>query len=257
MSWSRALPWKGLLLPAVFLAVMEIWFHASSIATDTLAAPSRVIVAFVGAMASGEIMTATMHTLGGAFGGLLIGSTIGLLLGILFGLVPILDRLMEVTVEALRPIPSVALLPIALMVFGFGFGMEFAIVGKSCLFVTMILTRAAVRGIEPRLIEVSRMLGLTTAARVRKIVIPAILPRLFVTFRLVASLALVISITVEIAVNPQGLGFAIMTAQQALRPELMLAYFIWIGAVGLALNSGLLLIQRKLFGRMAALEDAA
>lgn len=256
MSRTRSLPWKGLLLPAGLLVAMEIWFRTSGIITDTLAPPSAVVTAFASAMMQGAILSSTLTTLGGAFGGLLIGGSIGLFLGILFGLVPFLDRLMEVTVEALRPIPSVALLPIALMVFGFGFGMEFAIVGKSCLFVMLILTRAAVRGIEPRLLEVSRVLGLTTAATVRKIIIPAILPRLFVAFRLVASLALVISITVEIAVNPQGLGFAIMTAQQALRPDLMLAYFFWIGIVGLALNSGLLFAQYRLFGRMAAPEDA-
>lgn len=115
-------------------------------------------------------------------------------------------------------------------------------------------TTTAVREVEPRLREVARALRMSRAAMTWKIILPASLPRLFVAFRLAASLSLVISITIEIAVNPQGLGYAIMTAQQALRPDLMLAYFVWIGLVGLALNAGLLLAQRHLFGRAAMTE---
>ena len=59
---------------------------------------------------------------------------------------------------------------------------------------------------------------------------------------------------IEIAVNPQGLGSGIMTAQQALRPDLMLAEFFWIGFIGLALNALLLAAQGKLFGRAALAE---
>ena len=62
--------------------------------------------------------------------------------------------------------------------------------------------------------------------------------------------------TVEIAVNPQGLGYGVMTAGQALRPDLMLAYLVWIGIVGFALNAGLVLAQRRLFGRAAEVEAA-
>lgn len=251
MTRIRRIPWLGLLLPATLIVLLEIWLRTSAIVSDTLAPPSAVGVALAGALADGSILAATRDTLLGAFGGLAMGGTLGLLFGIVFALVPILDRAMEVTVEALRPIPSVALLPIALMIFGFGFGMEFAIVGKSCFFLMLILTRAAVRGVEPRLLEVARALRLSRAALISKIILPGILPRLFVAFRLAASLALVISVTIEIAVNPQGLGFGIMTAQQALRPELMLAYFVWIGIVGVSLNGGLLLAQRTLFGPAA------
>ncbi len=62
--------------------------------------------------------------------------------------------------------------------------------------------------------------------------------------------------TVEIAVNPQGLGFGVMTAGQALRPELMLAYLVWIGIVGFALNSGMVFAQNRLFGRAARVEES-
>ena len=76
-----------------------------------------------------------------------------------------------------------------------------------------------------------------------KIVVPAALPRVFVAFRLAAGISLVVAVTVEIAVNPQGLGYQVMTAGQALRPALMLAYVVWIGVVGFALNAALVVAQ--------------
>ena len=73
--------------------------------------------------------------------------------------------------------------------------------------------------------------------------IPAALPRIFVAFRLAAGIALIVAVTVEIAINPIGLGSAIMLAQQALRPELMLAYLVWLGMVGWGLNPASVVAQ--------------
>ena len=113
------------------------------------------------------------------------------------------------------------------------------------------------REVEPRLIEVSRALRLSPADRVYKIIIPAALPRIFVAFRLAAGIALIVAVTVEIAINPIGLGAAIMAAQQGLQPDLMLALLLWIGVIGYGLNAGLNLAQRRLFGRAALVRDPA
>jgi ABC-type nitrate/sulfonate/bicarbonate transport system permease component len=155
-----------------------------------------------------------------------------------------------------RPIPSVAVIPIALVALGFGYRLEIAIVAFASLWPVLLLTRAAVRGVEPRLVEVARALRLSFPARVVKIIVPAALPRIFVAFRLAAGFALIVAVTIEIAINPLGLGAGLMTAGQALRPELMLAYLLWIGLVGFALNILLVFAQRRLFGRAALVEEA-
>jgi NitT/TauT family transport system permease protein len=247
---------KGLVFPVATLLVLEALARITHLRSDSLAAPSEIVLAFGEAFADGSLLQATRDTLVSAFAGLLIGGSIGLLLGIALGMIPLLDRLMEVTVEAIRPIPSVALLPIALIAMGFGYRMEIVIVAFACVWPLLIFTRAAVRGIEPRLIEVSRALRLSADARVTKIIIPAALPRIFIAFRLAAGVALIVAVTVEIAINPLGLGAAIMTAQQALRPDLMLAYLVWIGAIGYALNILLVVAQRRLFGRAALSGDS-
>ena len=247
---------KAFLLPVAALVLLEIWARAIHLQSDSLAPPSAVVAALAEAFKDGSVLTATRDTLISAFAGLAIGGAVGLAFGIALGIFRIFDRLMEVTIEAIRPIPSIALLPIALIALGFGYRMEIVIVAFACLWPILILSRAAIGGIEPRLIEVSRALRLSPADRVRKIIIPAALPRIFLAFRLAAGIALIVAVTVEIAINPIGLGAAIMTAQQALRPDLMLAYLLWIGAIGYLLNSGLLVAQRHLFGRAALVREA-
>jgi len=242
---------KPLLLPIAALLVFELWIRLAHLQSDSLAPPSAVLSALVAALADLTIPIATRDTLLSAFAGLAIGSIIGLALGIAFGVSRVLDRLMEVTIEAIRPIPSIALLPIALIALGFGYRMEIVIVAFACVWPMLILSRTAVRGVEPRLMEVARALRLTTVQRIIKIIIPAALPRIFVAFRLSAGIALIVAVTVEIAINPLGLGAGIMLAQQALRPDLMLAYLVWIGTVGYGLNVALVAVQRRLFGRAA------
>jgi ABC-type nitrate/sulfonate/bicarbonate transport system permease component len=248
---------KALLLPVTALVALEIWARAIHLQSDSLAPPSAVAAALAGAFQDGSILIATRDTLVSAFAGLSIGGAIGLAFGIALGIFHVFDRLMEVTVEAIRPIPSIALLPIALIALGFGYRMEIVIVAFACIWPVLVLSRAAVGGIEPRLTEVSRVLRLSPANRLRKIIIPAALPRIFLAFRLAAGIALIVAVTVEIAINPIGLGAAIMTAQQALRPDLMLAYLLWIGIVGYLLNTGLVVAQNHLFGRAASMRDPA
>ena len=76
------------------------------------------------------------------------------------------------------------------------------------------------------------------------------LPRLFVALRLGVAIALVVAVTVEIAANPSGMGYALMIAQQSMAPELMLAWLFWIGLVGYAINAATLRVQQAVALRM-------
>jgi NitT/TauT family transport system permease protein len=240
--------WRGLVIPAGLVAAAEAAARATGWESTMLATPSGIAAAFWTALVDGTIRDATLATLATALGGLALGVVFGLLLGVPLGLMRTADRLMEFSIEAFRPIPAVALIPLALLIFGFGFRMEIAIVAFAAFWPILILTRPAVAGVEPRLIQVAHALGFGVAARVAKIVLPAALPRIFVAFRLAAGIALIVAVTVEIAANPLGLGYNMMLAQQTLRPELMLALLVWLGAVGWALNRFLVWSEARLFG---------
>jgi sulfonate transport system permease protein len=175
---------------------------------------------------------------------------LGIASGIVLGLSKHTARMAFFSIEVFRPVPSVALIPLSMLVFGFGVCMEFSIVAFAAFWPMMILTQAAVQQVEPRLLEVSRVLGLSPAQRAFKIILPAIVPRLFVALRLGVSVALVVAVTVEIAANPNGMGYAMMIAQQSLDPGLMLAWLFWIGVVGYFINVTALRLERWVSRRM-------
>jgi len=151
--------------------------------------------------------------------GFAIGTIIGLALGIAFGISDTLNRLMEVTVEAIRPIPSIALLPIALISARFRLphgnrdrGVCLRLAGPDPL---------PRRGAQHRAAADGGGAGVTPAAGAAglKIIIPAALPRIFVAFRLSAGIALIVAVTVEIAINPLGLGAGIMAGAAGAAPR--------------------------------------
>ncbi|MDO9133330.1 MAG: ABC transporter permease subunit [Hydrogenophaga sp.] len=241
---------KALVFPAVLLGSLELWARTTGQGSDAIAPPTAAVRAFGGALMDGSLLEATAFTLGSAALGLLIGALGGVLLGTLLGLSRRAAQLGYLSVEVARPIPSVALIPLAMLVFGFGLRMEVSVVAFACLWPMLVLTQAAVLQVEPRLLEVARALQLSRLQRFVWIVGPAIVPRLFVALRLGVAIALVVAVTVEIAANPHGMGYAMMIAQQSLDPALMLAWLAWIGVVGYAINTGALALQRWVARRM-------
>lgn len=243
----RLRPW---VVPVALLLLAEIVLRGR--ASDALAPPSAALRAFAGTLGDGSLLQATAFTLGSAALGLLVAAVAGISLGLLLGLSRRAAELSVVSVEMLRPVPSVALIPLAMLVFGFGLRMEVAVIAFAAFWPLLLLTQAAVRQVDVRLLEVSRVLGLSPWQRSLKIVLPACLPRLFVALRLGVAIALVVAVTVEIAANPHGMGYAMMIAQQSLDPALMLAWLGWIAVVGFAVNAGALALQQRLARRMGA-----
>jgi len=238
--------------PLGVLALFEWYARSLAKGSDSIAPPSTALRAFAGAAADGSLWQATAFTLGAAALGILIGALLGVAIGIALGLSRRAARMSALSIELMRPVPSVALIPLAMLVFGFGLRMEFSVVAFASFWPVLILTQAAVAQVEPRLLEVSHVLGLSTLQRSLKIVLPAIVPRLFVALRLGVAVSMVVAVTVEIAANPNGMGYAMMIAQQSLDPALMLAWLGWIGVVGYAINAGALRLQRWVAGRMGA-----
>ena len=147
--------------------------------------------------------------------------------------------------KSLRSIPSIAFAPLTLLLFGFGLPMEGMIVAYACLWPILITTISAVRNIEPRLLEIAAALEMSPLERVQKIIIPAVLSRVLVGLRTAAGFALVVSVTVEILINPRGLGYGLIIAQQSLRIDVMYAYLLWLAVLGLLVNALVRLADRE------------
>lgn len=243
--------WRGLVLPLLLLAGLE-WV-ARSIArhSDALAPPSQAVQAFWRALTDGSLLQATGFTLAAAGLGLLLGFGLGAALGVLLGLSRRASSIGFLSIELLRPVPSVALIPLAMLMFGFGLSMEVSVVAFATLWPVLVLAQSAVRQLEPRLLEVCHALQLSARDRLWKVVLPAIVPRLFVAWRLALAIALVVAVTVEIAANPHGVGYALMLSQQSLDPAAMLAWLAWIALLGYAINALASVAERRVVQRLS------
>ncbi|MCO4088268.1 MAG: ABC transporter permease subunit [Limnohabitans sp.] len=248
--WTRLRPW---VFPLLLLAALELYVRSVAGSSDALATPTQALKAWwqlLWLTSDEGLWRVTGFTLGTAALGLLLGAFLGLLLGLILGLSRRAGHMSFLTVEVLRPIPSVALIPLAMLVFGFGIRMELSVVAFATFWPMLILTQAAARQVEPRLLEVSAALGLSAWQRTKWIVFPAMIPRLFVALRLGVAVALVVAVTVEIAANPHGMGYAMMIAQQSMEPDRMLAWLFWIGVVGMLINVLTLRAQHWVHVRM-------
>jgi ABC-type nitrate/sulfonate/bicarbonate transport system permease component len=244
--------WRGLLLPLALLLLWELGGALGLLPGDTLSRPSDIAPAWWQIFTDGSLLLATLQTFETALLGLAIGAAIGIAAGIAIGLSPAIDKVVSPTLEALRPVPPVALIPLALLLYGFGVRMEVLVVAFACIWPVLIVTVGAVRLVDARLIEIGRLLETPLMRRIFRLILPAALARIWVGIRVAAGIALVVAVTVEIVLNPQGLGYAMMAAAQALHPALMWAELLWLGLVGWAFNTGLAAIDRHWLVRFGA-----
>lgn len=231
--------WRGAVIPVSLVALWEILSRAGILPMDTTSRPSLIAVAGYDGLADGSILKSTWQTVEAAMFGFLIAMVIGVLAGVVLGLSRRLEAIVGPSIESLRPIPAVALIPLSLLLFGFGLNLEAAVVAFACVWPILLVTIAAVHGIEPRLLELARVLEMPFVERMRKIILPAALGRIAVGLRVAISISLVVAVTVEIVLNPRGLGYSMIMAQQTLKPELMYAQLLWLGALGWAINAAL------------------
>ena len=216
----------GAIIPASFLVIWEISSRIGLLTLESLSRPSDIVVAGYAALRDGSLLLATVQTCETALLGLAIAAVIGIAVGTILGLMPTAERVAGPTIEALRPIPAIAFMPLSLMMFGFGVGLEASIVAYACIWPVLIVTIASVRAIEGRLLEVATVLELSLWKRVTKIVLPAaIIERInnVQADECRPAIRSVVAVTVEIVLNPRGLGYHLVLAQQSLQVGLMWA----------------------------------
>ena len=230
--------WLGAIIPLIILVLWEALWHVEAMRMVSLSRPWDVAIALFHGLAGGQFLVATIETFEAALLGLFIAAAVGLLIGLILGLQPWLESIVGPSIDAMRPVPSVALIPLALMIFGFGVRMEAAVVAFACVWPILIVTIAAVRGVDTSLLNVARVLEMSAYQRLTKIILPAALARVAVGLQLALAISLVVAVTVEIVLNPRGLGYGMMSAQQAMRFDQMYAQLLWIGIVGWGVSAG-------------------
>jgi ABC-type nitrate/sulfonate/bicarbonate transport system permease component len=240
------------------LAVAAAWeasVRTGLVTFEYLPAPSAIAVAFAEIVRSGELLANTAHTLRSILIGWVLACLIGGVLGLVFGLSAFARRYFLASLEVLRPLPAIAFLPVALLLFNFSLTTELVVMVYASIWPMFINAMGGISNVAARLHDVSLTLKLSPMQTLVKVLLPAAAPAILVGARLCLGTTLVMAIIAEMIGNPHGLGYAVVSALQAIQPEQMFAYVLFIGLLAIALNGCLILAARRLlpaYGREAA-----
>ena len=173
----RVAPW---VLPILLLAIWQLSVSAGWLSTRILPAPSAVIAAGVHLVASGEIWTHLAISGWRAGLGFVIGGSIGLALGFITGLSKWGERLLDSSVQMIRNVPHLALIPLVILWFGIDETAKIFLVALGTLFPIYLNTYHGIRNVDPALVEMSRSYGLSGFSLFRQVILPGALPSILV-----------------------------------------------------------------------------
>lgn len=203
---------------AVIAAFFGIWEYASDrwIRELWISAPSLILEQTIDWFSSGYIYRHIVATLQVAGVGLILGAVAGIALGLIIGLQRRLSLIIDPIVSAAYTLPRVALLPLLLVWFGFGFRPLVALVAVMIFFVLFFNVRSGVQDVDQDLIASVRVMGATRAQVVRMVILPSIVPFVLAAMMISLPYALVGAIVGEIFIGSKGLGFLIVSNTSAL-----------------------------------------
>ncbi|MGB6504756.1 MAG: ABC transporter permease [Xanthobacteraceae bacterium] len=228
-----------------FAALLEILPRLGIVSPDYLPPFSAIVVALFKEMKTATFWTALSDTLQAWAIGLVISIVAGVAIGIAIGSSRLLRRLTHSTIEFLRPIPSVALIPLAVLLFGSQIQSTLVLVVYASFWPVLIQVLYGVQDVDPVARETARSYGLGAWAQIRYVTWPTTLPYLMTGIRLAAAVALILAITSEIAIDTQGLGKEISDTESGGAVAIMYAYVIVTGIIGVIVNLGARALERR------------
>lgn len=193
---------------------------------------------------SGVLVSATGATLLAWLVGLAIAVVIGVPLGIAVGLSRWVEAITGPTIEFLRPIPAVSLVPVAILVFGLKIEMQAFLIVVASVWPIMIATRHAVRNIDPLWKDTARVNGQGPLRTIIRVVLPGSVPGIATGLRTAASLALVVAVAAEIISGSAGLGQYLNAARSAGDAAATFAGVVVAGVVGVVIDAILRVAER-------------
>lgn len=235
----------GLASMVGLVMLWEIFSRTIGARLDSIPSVSRILVALYQLISDGVLLLQLAHTVSVAVAGWLIACAVGLTVGLVLGLWRPVWTYSMASIDVLRSIPSISLISIALLFFGFSSKMEMVIVVYVSQWPVLLATASGIGATPRSYLDSARSLRLSQRATVMKLRIPAALPSILVGVRLALTLSIALAVVAEMVGNPAGLGFGIVYAQQAIQPAQAFAYLLVIGLLGWALNAALVVAVER------------
>ncbi|MFE6037485.1 ABC transporter permease [Streptomyces sp. NPDC056452] len=231
------------------VALLVLWWAASAtgvLTPDVLASPAEVLRAVGELWGNGQLPDALTTSLTRSGTGLLLGLAAGLVLGITTGFTRLGDELLDSSLQTLRTIPFLALVPLFMVWFGINETAKILLIAVATTFPMYVSTSSGVRNTDPKLVEAMRSFGMSRLAIVREVVLPGALPSLLAGLRLSMTLSVIALIAAEEINATAGIGYLMSQAQSYARTDILAVCILIYGLLGLAADILVRLLERVL-----------
>lgn len=231
---------------AAFSAALEVVPRVLNLSPGVLPPLSAILAALAAEAGEPALWRAVLDTLVQWGLGLAIAVVAGVVLGMGIGAVPAVRAATATTIEFLRPIPSVALVPLAVLVLGTQLRSALLLVVYASFWQVLVQTLHGVQDVDPVAEQTARCYGFGRLARIRHVLWPTAQPYVVTGVRLAASVALILAVTAELVIGSPGLGREITAAQSGGATALVYGLILLTGLIGLGVNVGMRALERRL-----------
>jgi sulfonate transport system permease protein len=249
---TRHRPWArirsiaiGAVIPLTVLIVWSIAAQLHVMRSQILPAPLTVWHTGIDLLTGGDLFSALAVSLGRVLFGLAIGGGLGFAAGIATGRSQTLDAYLGPTIRTVCQIPTIAWLPVFMLVFGIGEELKLAVIAKAVFFPMFLNSFAGMRTASVRYHEVADVLELSALQRLRFVTIPAALPLIASGLRLALSNAWHVLIVVEMLASAAGIGHMMAWSRTLFQLDVVFVTIAVIGATGWLMDVGMRLVEAR------------
>jgi ABC-type nitrate/sulfonate/bicarbonate transport system permease component len=225
--------WVPTLVTLLFVSAVEFATRVWPLTKSSLPPPTAVFLELAHQVQRGNFWVSLGHTMQGWAAGLLLALLFAVPLGLLLGTTPWLFQSMKFILDFVRPIPSIALLPLFILLFGLSLTLKIYITALGAFFPLLFQTLYGVQDVDPVARDTARAYRLKPIMRFVFIDLMGATPYIATGLRIAASVALVVSVATELLVGVPGLGADVFKAQNSGHIDTMYALIVATGTVGL------------------------
>ena len=245
-SWQKTYPnWVSVVSILCLLAIWELICQSGVVSSLFLPAPSAILSALLEMIADGEIGVSLAASLYRILAGFFIGSLIGLAVGLVTGTSALMDKIGTPIVNAIYPIPKIALLPLFILWLGIGELSKVTIIALGVFFPVAMNTYSGVKNVDTLLLKVAASFNASWWMTMKSVVLPNALPMIFAGLRLAAGTSLLLLVAAEMIAAQVGIGALILHYGDLMITDRLMAGVIVLSLLGLVFNLILQFVERK------------
>jgi ABC-type nitrate/sulfonate/bicarbonate transport system permease component len=236
------LPWLGI---AFVVGLGELLTRAEVISSRHFPPPSEMFAALADEVTTADFWAAVGNTMEGWAVGLAVACAIAIPVGIVVGSSGLLYRSVRGVIEFLRPIPSVALIPLAILIWGSGLESKVFLAAFASTWPLLMQTLYGVQDVDPVATDTARSFGFGRGQRLLHVTLPSAVPYIATGVRISAAVALILAVTAELVIGSPGLGREINIARQSEAVDIMYALIAVTGLLGWGVNIVFTRVERR------------